>query len=100
MGRADQTAKVKGMFVQPGQVDAIAKRHAEIIKARLVVEGEMANDSMTLKAEVADRTVPDLAEKISASIRDITKLRGEVQFMMPGEVPNDGKMIEDARKYD
>jgi phenylacetate-CoA ligase len=100
MGRADQTTKVKGMFVQPGQVDAIAKRHAEILKARLVVEGEMANDRMTLKVEVGDWTVPGLAEKIAVSIREVTKLRGEVQFMMAGELPNDGKVIEDARKYD
>ena len=100
MGRADQTTKVKGMFVQPGHVDAIAKRHAEIIKARLVVEGEMANDRMTLKVEIGDWSVPDLAEKIAASIREVTKLRGDVQFMTPGELPNDGKVIEDARKYD
>ena len=100
MGRADQTTKVKGMFVQPGQVDAIAKRHPEILKARLVVEGEMANDRMTLKVEVRDPPAPDLAEKIAATLRDITKLRGEVQFMKLGDLANDGKVIEDARKYD
>jgi phenylacetate-CoA ligase len=100
MGRADQTTKVKGMFVQPGHVDAIAKRHPEIAKARLVVEGEMANDRMTLKVEIADWTVPGLAENIAASIREVTKLRGEVQFMTLGELPNDGKVIEDARKYE
>ena len=100
MGRADQTTKVKGMFVQPGQVDAIAKRHPEIHKARLVVEGEMANDRMTLKVEVRNLATPDLAEKIAATLRDITKLRGEVQFMKLGDLANDGKVIEDARKYD
>ena len=100
MGRADQTAKVKGMFVQPGHVAEIVKRHAEIGKARLVIEGEMANDRMMLKVEVGDWTVPKLQESIAASIRDITKLRGEVQFMTPGDLPNDGKVIEDARKYD
>jgi len=100
MGRADQTTKVKGMFVQPGQVDAIAKRHPEILKARLVVEGEMANDRMTLKVEVRNLATPDLAEKIAATLRDITKLRGEVQFMKLGDLANDGKVIEDARKYD
>ncbi len=100
MGRADQTTKVKGMFVQPGHVAEIVKRHAEIGKARLVIEGEMANDRMTLKVEVGDWTVPQLQESIAASLRDITKLRGEVQFVTPGELPNDGKVIEDARKYD
>lgn len=100
MGRADQTTKVKGLFVQPGHVDAVAKRHPEILKARLVVEGEMANDRMTLKAEVAENAAPGLAENIAATVRDITKLRGEVQLVKPGELPNDGKVIEDARKYD
>ena len=100
MGRADQTTKVKGMFVQPGHVAAIVKRHSEIGKARLVIEGEMANDSMTLKVEVGDWTVQGLQEAIAATLRDVTKLRGDVQFMTPGELPNDGKVIEDARKYD
>jgi phenylacetate-CoA ligase len=100
MGRADQTTKVKGMFVQPGHVAAIVKRHPEIDKARLVIEGEMANDRMTLKVEVGDWTVPGLDQAIAASLRDVTKLRGDVQFMTPGELPNDGKVIEDARKYD
>jgi phenylacetate-CoA ligase len=100
MGRADQTTKVKGMFVQPGHVAAVVKRHAQIERARLVVEGEMANDRMTLKVEVADWTVPGLQEAIATTLRDVTKLRGEVQFMTLGELPNDGKVIEDARKYD
>ena len=100
MGRADQTTKVKGMFVQPAHVAAVIKRHSEIDKARLVIEGEMANDRMTLKVEVGDWTVPGLQEAIAATLRDITKLRGDVQFMTPGELPNDGKVIEDARKYD
>ena len=100
MGRADQTTKVKGMFVQAGHVAAIVKRHPEIGKARLVIEGEMANDRMTLKVEAGDWTVPGLQEAIAASLRDVTKLRGDVQFVTPGELPNDGKVIEDARKYD
>ena len=100
MGRADQTTKVKGMFVQPGHIAAVVKRHPEIDKARLVIEGEMANDRMTLKVEVGDWTVPGLQESIAATLRDVTKLRGDVQFMTPGELPNDGKVIEDARKYD
>ena len=100
MGRADQTTKVKGMFVQPGHVDAIAKRHPEILKARLVVEGEMANDRMTLKVEVRDPSVDGLDEHIATTMREVTKLRGEVRFVGVGELPNDGKVIEDARKYD
>ncbi len=100
MGRADQTTKVKGMFVHPGQVAAVVKRHSEIDKARLVIEGEMANDRMTLKVEVSGAAAAGLQEAIAATLRDVTKLRGEVQFVAPGELPNDGKVIEDARKYD
>jgi len=100
MGRADQTTKVKGMFVQPGHIDAVAKRHPEILKARLVVEGEMANDRMTLKVEVAEPNAVGLTESIGATLRDVTKLRGEVLLLLRGSLPNDGKVIEDARKYD
>jgi phenylacetate-CoA ligase len=100
LGRADQTTKVKGMFVQPGHVAEIVKRHPQVDRARLVIEGEMANDRMTLKVEVGDWTVPGLQEALAATMREVTKLRGEVQFMTPGELPNDGKIIEDARKYD
>ena len=88
------------MFVQPGHIAAVVKRHPEIDKARLVIEGEMANDRMTLKVEVGDWTVPGLQEGIAATLREVTKLRGDVQFMTPGELPNDGKVIEDARKYE
>ena len=98
MGRADQTLKVRAMFVTPKQVNEIVRRHAEILKARLVVEGETGRDRMTLKCEVKER--PDaLAEAVIASIRDLTKLRGEVEFLAPGSLPNDGKVIEDLRKY-
>ncbi|NRF66561.1 AMP-binding protein [Aquincola sp. S2] len=98
LGRADQTAKVRGMFVHPSQVAEIVRRHPEVVRARLVVSGEMANDRMTLRAEVAN--APDgLAAAIATSIRDITKLRGEVEFSPPGALPNDGKVIEDARSY-
>ena len=99
LGRADQTTKIRGMFVHPSQVAQIVKRHSEILKARLVVEGSMAQDVMTLKVEVADWTVNALQAAIADSIRDITKLRGDVLFVMPGELPNDGKVIEDARSY-
>jgi len=99
MGRADQTTKVKGMFVHPSQVAAIVKRHREIVKARLVVDNPEGNDRMTLHVEVP-ANVSAHAEAIVTSIRDITKLRGEVAFRAPGELPNDGKVIDDVRKYE
>ena len=99
MGRADQTTKVKGMFVHPSQVAEIVKRHPEILKARLVVDNPGGNDRMTLRCEVRSAGA-GLAEKIAASLREITKLRGEVQFAKPGELANDGKVVEDAKKYE
>ena len=98
MGRADQTTKIRGMFVHPGQVNTIAKRFPEVTRARLVVSGEMANDQMTLKVETAG-TPDGLAERISEAIRDVTKLRGTVELLAVGALPNDGKVIEDARSY-
>jgi phenylacetate-CoA ligase len=98
MGRADQTTKIRGMFVHPGQVADITRRFPEVLKARLVVTGEMASDSMTLKIEAA--SLPqELEHRISEAIRDVTKLRGDVELMAPGSLPNDGKVIEDARSY-
>ena len=98
MGRADQTTKIRGMFVHPGQVADITRRFPEVLKARLVVSGEMANDSMTLQIE-ASALPHDLESRISDAIRDITKLRGDVELKAPGSLPNDGKVIEDARSY-
>ncbi len=98
MGRADQTAKVRGMFVHPSQVADIARRHPEVRRARLVVSGEMANDRMTLQVEVAQQA-DGLSARIAETIRDVTKLRGEVVLAPPGSLPNDGKVIEDARSY-
>ncbi|MBE7417247.1 MAG: AMP-binding protein [Ideonella sp.] len=98
MGRADQTAKVRGMFVHPSQVADIARRHAEIVRARVIVEGEMASDRLTFKAEVSTRP-EGLADAIAASVRDVTKLRADVELAAPGSLPNDGKVIEDARSY-
>ncbi|MFM8343243.1 MAG: phenylacetate--CoA ligase family protein [Betaproteobacteria bacterium] len=100
MGRADQTTKVRGMFVHASQVGEIVKRHPAVLRARLVVEGEMANDRMSLQVEHAG---PDegLEQAVAASVKDITKLRADqVQVVPPGSLPNDGKVIEDARKYD
>ena len=97
MGRADQTAKVRGMFVHPSQVAEVLRRHPEVTRARLVVDGEMANDRMLLRAECS--AAPEgLAEALATSLREVTKLRGEVELLAPGELPNDGKVIEDARK--
>ena len=98
MGRADQTVKIRGMFVHPAQVADIARRFPEVLKARLVVSGEMANDLMTLKAE-STSAASGLDARISEAIRDITKLRGTVELVTPGSLPNDGKVIEDARSY-
>jgi phenylacetate-CoA ligase len=98
MGRADQTTKVKGMFVHPEQVAAVLKRHPEIARARLVVTNPDSNDMMTLHCEAA--AGDGLGRAIAESIRDVTKLRGEVAFAAVGTLPNDGRVIEDARKYD
>ena len=98
MGRADQTVKIRGMFVHPGQVATIARRFPEVIKARLVVTGEMANDSMTFRVEAASAHA-GLDQRIGEAIRDVTKLRGTVELLAPGSLPNDGKVIEDARSY-
>ena len=99
MGRADQTAKVRGMFVHPGQVAEVARRHPEIGKARLVVSGEMANDRMALQVEL-QADAAGLTERIAQSVRDVTKLRAEVLACTPGSLPNDGKVIEDTRNYE
>ena len=99
LGRADQTTKVKGMFVHPSQVADILRRHPEIIRARLVVDNPQDVDRMTLHVEMPDNR-STIAEAIVASIREITKLRGEVSFHAPGQLANDGKVIDDIRKYD
>jgi phenylacetate-CoA ligase len=100
MGRADQTTKVRAMFVHPSQVAEIVRRHPEIRRARLVVSGEMANDVMTLRCEVERPEDPTFQEAIVASIRDVTKLRGDVELVAAGTLPNDGRVIEDARRYE
>jgi phenylacetate-CoA ligase len=98
MGRADQSTKVRAMFVTPKQVNDVMRRHPEVLRARLVVEGEVSNDHMTLYCEVKSET-SGLVDALIHSIRDVTKLRGEVQLVAPGSLPNDGKVIEDKRKY-
>ncbi|MEO8741250.1 MAG: AMP-binding protein [Casimicrobiaceae bacterium] len=99
LGRADQTTKVKGMFVHPAQIAQIVARHPEIARARLVVDNPDGNDRMTLHVEIAGMA-PASAQAIVATIRDVTKLRGEFAVHAPGELANDGKVIDDTRKYD
>lgn len=98
LGRADQTTKIKGMFVHPEQIAAVAKRHPEIARARLVVTNPDGNDVMTLHCETA--ASEGLKVAVADSIRDITKLRGEVAFVALGSLANDGKVIADERKYE
>jgi len=98
LGRADQTTKIRGMFVHPSQVAEITRRHTEVRRARLVVEGEMASDHMTLRVEV-DGQPEGLAARVADTVRDVTKLRANVELVGPGSLPNDGKVIEDARNY-
>ena len=96
MGRADQTAKVKGMFVHPRQIAEVAARHPQLARLRLVVGRDAEQDSMTLIAECA---APDaaLAAAVAASLQSITKLKGAVTLVAPGALPNDGKVIADER---
>ncbi len=97
LGRADQTAKVRGMFVHPSQVAEVLRRHPQAARARLVVSGEMAADQLTLKVECSG-PAEGLAQALTASVRDVTKLRCEVELLAPGSLPNDGKVIEDQRR--
>ncbi len=100
MGRADQTAKVKGMFVHPSQVNQIAERHPQVVRVRLTIDhDEQSNDRMALQCE-SDANDETLAAAIANSIREITKLRGEVKFVAIDSLPNDGKVIDDLRKFD
>jgi phenylacetate-CoA ligase len=98
MGRADQTTKVRGMFVHPGQVNEVLKRFPNVGKGRLVVTGEMANDQMTLNVECPTLDA-DTEAAIGHAVREVTKLRADVIRVAVGSLPNDGKVIEDARSY-
>ena len=98
MGRADQTTKIRGMFVHPKQVADIVRRFPEVLRARLVVSGAMAQDEMTLKVE-SSSAAEGLPERIRDAVREVTKLRASVELAAPGSLPNDGKVIEDARNY-
>ncbi|MET3376694.1 phenylacetate-CoA ligase [Variovorax boronicumulans] len=98
LGRADQTTKVRGMFVHPSQVAEVVRRFPEIVRARLVVSGEMGDDQMTFKLECAGAPA-GLDARIADAVREVTKLRGTIELVAPGSLPNDGKVIEDARSY-
>ncbi|MFM9436864.1 phenylacetate-CoA ligase [Janthinobacterium sp. CG_23.3] len=99
LGRADQSTKVRAMFVHPSQVHDIAQRHPEILKARLVVSGRVADETMTLHCEMDDAAGAVGALAIVDSIREVTKLRGEVRMVARGSLPGDGKAIDDVRDY-
>jgi phenylacetate-CoA ligase len=96
MGRADQTAKVKGMFVRPEQIAEVARRHPGLGRLRLVIGREAETDRMVLRAEAPARE-PGLAEAVSETLQAVTKLRGSVELVAPGSLPNDGKVIADER---
>ncbi|MEO6279439.1 AMP-binding protein [Roseateles sp.] len=97
LGRADQSAKVRGMFVHAGQVADIVKRHPEVRRARLVVSGELAQDHVVLQVEMCEPTPTGLVESLMQTARDVTKLRILIDLLPPGSLPNDGKLIEDRR---
>ena len=99
LGRADQTTKVRGMFVHPAQVAEIGRRVPEAGRLRLVVSGEMADDRLLLRAECAAPDPAPLSARLEQAIRDVTRLRGEVEVCPAGSLPNDGKVIEDLRSY-
>lgn len=100
LGRADQTTKVRGMFVHPGQVSQIASRFPDIKKVRLVLTGRIGEDKMTVYCELAGGTSADGLElRVADAVRDVTRLRADVQFAALGALADDGKLIEDARDY-
>jgi phenylacetate-CoA ligase len=98
MGRADQTTKVKGMFVHPGEVAEIARRHPELGRVRLTVTRESEQDMMTLFAECGPAQA-DFADAVAATLQAVTKLKGQVKLVAPGSLPNDGRVIADERSY-
>ena len=99
MGRADQTSKVKGMFVHPEQIAEVLRRHPEVVKARLTVTRDGEQDAMRLAVE-AESPSPELAAAVRETMQAVLKLRGEVEAGIPGSLPNDGKVIDDIRKLD
>jgi len=98
MGRADQTTKIKGMFVRPEQMAELARRHAELKRLRLVVARTDETDTMTLRAE-SESHDPSLERAVGETLRAVTKLGGVVELLALGALPNDGKVIDDTRSY-
>ncbi|MEM7744034.1 MAG: AMP-binding protein [Pseudomonadota bacterium] len=96
MGRADQTTKVRGMFVRPEQVAEVVRRHPEIARARLTVDRDGDADTMRLSVESANADT----DRIAGTVRDVVKLRADVEVVAPASLPNDGKVIDDVRKFD
>lgn len=101
MGRADQTTKIKGMFVRPEQVAALVARLAQVGRARVVADREDEKDVMTVRLETLTAAVPDgLEAEAAEAVAQVLKLRGRIEICSPGSLPNDGKVIEDLRVYD
>ena len=100
MGRADQTTKVRGMFVHPSQVAEVLGRHPEVLRGRLVVDSADNRDLMTLHCEVPAEHPEGLSGAIATSLREVCKLRGEVRLTGAGTLANDGKVIDDVRSYE
>ncbi|MGF1529118.1 MAG: phenylacetate--CoA ligase family protein, partial [Candidatus Competibacterales bacterium] len=100
LGRADQAAKVRGLFVRPSQIHALVQRQGAVQRARLIISRPGERDEMALRCEVASQGADpsSLAEAIAADLRALTQLRGEVVLMAPGELPDDGVLIEDTRR--
>ena len=99
MGRADQTTKVRGMFVHPAQVDRVVKRHPEVVRARLIVDSEDGKDSATILCE-SGLDDESLAERVQESVQAECKVRATVRIVAPSTIPNDGIVIEDVRSYE
>jgi phenylacetate-CoA ligase len=96
MGRADQTTKIKGMFVRPEQVAALVARHEEVVKARVIASRSGEMDVMTVQIESAGGD----ADAYGVSVAEVLKLKGKVEIVAPGTLPKDGLVIEDQRTYD
>jgi phenylacetate-CoA ligase len=99
LGRADQSAKVRGMFVHPSLVAQVVGRHPEVVRARLVISRVNDADVMTLRCETREPG-EGLAAALAVSIREVCKLRGAVELVEPGSLPNDGRVIDDVRQVD
>jgi len=96
MGRADQTTKIKGMFIRPEQVATLVAKHDEVVKARVIASRQGEMDVMTVKLEAAAGDGTAFAK----SVAEVLKMKGAVEVVAPGSLPRDGLVIEDQRSYD